>query len=412
MDDLLYISRLIRKSWSDELTEGERKHLNAWINRSEANRDLFEKAAEGLEDELRRLEAYDIAQATERIFARANLQQSGDAAFESSQTSRNKRRWMMAASAILVVSLTLWLVLSERGENTRLTKQDSLPAKQNIKIVPGGNNAVLTLSDGTRIILDSADNGPISQQGGSDIIKLESGKLAYTSGASGNGNARPIYNTVSTPRGGQYQVILPDGSMVWLNAASSVSFPAEFENNTRLVTVTGEVYFDVKPLINSKTKEKIPLVVKVASSSGVVVGEVKVLGTQFNINAYDDEGAIQTTLLEGEVQCIDAHGSAMLKPGQQATYTGTGIQVKKEVNTDRIVAWKNGHFIFESESIENIMRQISRWYDIEVSYKGAISREVFSGIVSRAANLEQVLTIMETGGVKFKIEGREIMVMQ
>ncbi len=409
MDDLLYISELIRKSWSDKLTETEKKYLDTWISKSEANRRLFEAGKERLERDLLNLEQYDIESATKRIFARVENNTENVASLPGI-TNRKKLWWMAAASAIFIVAFGIWVFRPSQVE-PQAKHTPSQIEQDSLKIIPGGNNAVLTLSDGSLIILDSAADGLISNQGTAKVIKLESGKLAYNTVSSGKA-ASPVYNTISTPRGGQYQVTLPDGTVVWLNSASSVSFPTVFDETARQIKITGEVYLEVAPLINNSNQAKIPFVVKIASSSGTHVGEVQVLGTHFNINAYDDEGAVRTTLLEGAVKCINGSNNMILRPGQQANFSGSRISVKNDIDTDRVIAWKNGTFLFDSEDIESIMRQISRWYDIKVSYKGVISKEAFSGIVSRSSDLEQVLKIMEAGGVKFSIEGRKIIVMQ
>lgn len=406
MDDLLYISELIKKSWSDELTETEKKYLNTWINKSEANRKLFEKRKEEVEKDLLNLEKYDINLATKRFFAHIEDITGNDVSVQKI-TNRKQLWWAVAASAILIVSVSVWIFrpnqIKRLAEHTpSKIRQDSLQIK------PGGNNAILTLSDGSYVVLDSAADGVIGNQGNTKVIKLESGKLAYTGTANKKGNVS--INKISTPRGGQYQVTLPDGTIVWLNAASSISFPTAFAETERQVEVTGEVYFEVAAVLHNQTK--VPFVVKIASSSGVNIGEVHVLGTHFNVNAYDDEIETRTTLLEGAVKCIKGSDSKTLKPGQQGRFAHKGISIEKDIDTDKIVAWKYGMFLFDSEDIQGIMRQIGRWYNVEVIYKGAISKELFSGIVDRSSRLEQVLKIMEAGGVKFTIDGRKIIVIQ
>ncbi|HQW45168.1 MAG TPA: FecR domain-containing protein, partial [Chitinophagaceae bacterium] len=265
-------------------------------------------------------------------------------------------------------------------------------------VAPGGNKAILTLADGSTIILDNAANGSLTEQGNTKVIKLDDGQLAYNTL-----NEKPteiVYNTISTPRGGQYQLTLADGTKVWLNAASTLRFPATFSGNERKVELTGEGYFEVAK------NAAMPFKVSVNNMT------VEVLGTHFNINSYSDEASIKTTLLEGAVKVTNGDAVQMLSPSNQAQLTADGeIRLNRNVDIEDVVAWKNGIFNFSGTAIENIMRQISRWYDLDVSYEGAISKETFSGVVSRNSNLSQVLKIMEQAGVKFKIEGKKIIVM-
>lgn len=281
-------------------------------------------------------------------------------------------------------------------------------AKGNVtkhKITPGGNKATLTLANGAKIILENAENGVLANQFGTSIRKIDVGHISIES----VNNAYPsiekashtVSNTIVTPRGGQYQVTLSDGSKVWLNAASSLKFPASFAENERTVELVGEAYFEV-----AKSVTKRPF--KVVSGSQVI----EVLGTHFNINAYPDETEITTTLLEGSVNVLkpSTFQSQLLKPGQQAR-VAANIQVS-DVDVSRAVAWKNGYFSFTNENIESIMRNISRWYDVDIKYQKNTTREEFVGSVSRYENVSQVLSMLQlTGAVHFKIEGRRITVM-
>ena len=306
--------------------------------------------------------------------------------------------WKRIAAAVIIIALgtgTYFFLINKGQKEIAKTGNDN---QYKSDIAPGGNKATLKLADGSTIILDSTQNGIISQQGNAKVLKLDNGQLAYnTSGAA----KEVLYNTVSTPRGGQYQLTLADGSKVWLNAASSIRFPASFTGNERKVEITGEAYFEVA---------KNPAMPFTVAVNGM---NVEVLGTHFNINSYTDEGAIKTTLLEGAVKVNKGSVMAMLSPGQQAQLTTNGqIGVTKNIDVDEVMAWKNGVFNFTEADIENIMRQISRWYDVDVAYQGSISKETFSGIVGRNRNVSQVLKIMEQAGVKFKIEAKKIIVMQ
>ena len=305
----------------------------------------------------------------------------------------------VAAAAVILITLgaAAFLYLKNTSETT-LAKTDN---KQLINdVAPGGNKAVLTLADGSEIILDNAQNGALSQQGNTKILKLDAGQLSYTTdGTKTNGEV--LYNTIATPRGGQYQIILPDGSTVWLNAASSLRFPTAFVGKQRTVELTGEAYFEVTK------KTSMPFNVKVNDM------DVQVLGTHFNVMAYTEEDAVRTTLLEGTVKVTKGAAVGLLKPGQQAKLNKTAGNIKiSEADVEEVMAWKNGLFLFNNEGIKTIMRQISRWYDVDISFEGNIPDKNFTGQISRNNNLSQVLKMLElTKEAHFKITGKKIAVM-
>lgn len=265
-------------------------------------------------------------------------------------------------------------------------------------VMPGGNKAVLTLADGSQITLDSTENGAIANQGNVQVIKLDSGQLAYNALKEGvEGEIR--YNTLATPKGGQFRIILPDGSKVWLNAASSLRFPTAFTGKEREVQLTGEAYFEIA------RNPGLPFKVAV---KGMMV---QVLGTHFNIMAYDDEKNIQTTLLEGAVKVNKGAQAVQLKPGQQAQLNTTGaMSVSDNVDIEGVVAWKNGYFHFNHESLEGVMRQVSRWYDAEITYEGNVPDREFGGKIARGSDIKDVLKILELSNVHFRIEGKKIIV--
>jgi transmembrane sensor len=265
-------------------------------------------------------------------------------------------------------------------------------------VQPGSNKATLTLSDGSSIDLNESKPGTLCKQGTVTVGKRADGSLVYQ--PSGSQNAAVLYNTVSTPKGGQYQLVLSDGTKVWLNAASAIKYPATFSGKERIVELNGEAYFEV-----AKNKN-MPFKVSLNNMS------VEVLGTHFNVNAYADEGEVTTTLLEGSVKLSNSKGQSMLKPGQQAKMDKqSGFDIH-EVNTDEAVAWKNGYFIFDNENIQSIMRKISRWYDVDVEYSGNVDEGNFGGTTSRFNSITGVLKSLElTGTVHFKVQGRRITVM-
>jgi len=266
-------------------------------------------------------------------------------------------------------------------------------------VAPGGTIATLTLSNGAVIALDTAAAGSLAVQGNTDVIKLQNGQLVYRAGK--GASKEMAYNTIQIPRGGQYQVTLPDGSKVWLNAASSLRFPTAFTGRSREVEITGEAYFEIA------ANAKMPFYVK---TNGVAV---EVLGTKFNVNAYSDEPAIRTTLLEGSVRIRKDKTTAVLAPGQQAELTTKGnIHIRKDADIDEAVAWKNGLFKLTSSDVGTIMRQLARWYDVEVEFEGGVPAGHITGEVPRNTSLLKVLKVFETSGVHFRIEGKKIVVTQ
>lgn len=267
--------------------------------------------------------------------------------------------------------------------------------KQNIK--PGGNKAILTLQDGSTIVLDDAKDGTLARQGNTRIIKLASGGVVYD-----ENSAHPnkvLYNTMTTPRGGQYKLTLPDGSEVWLNSASSITYPTAFVGKERKVTITGEAYFEV-----AKDKTK-PFFVQSGNQ------KIEVLGTHFNVMAYADEQVMKTTLLEGSVKITVHNNTSILKPGEQAILGKEGVIEIMPAVIDEAIAWKNGYFRFNRVDIKYIMRQLSRWYDVDVIYEGEMPTDEFVGRIGRSENITQVLRLLELEHVHFKIEGKKIIVL-
>ena len=318
---------------------------------------------------------------------------------------RNKGKfWQqlgIAASILLMLSTAVFFYTNRVPAGSAFTKA---PVQKKEVITPGGDKAVLTLSDGSTIILDQAKNGLLANQAGVSIQKTSDGKLLYTfannvDSLSEGKSASVIYNKIETPKGGKYQINLPDGSTVWLNASSSLRFPALFAGNTREVELTGEAYFDV-----AKNKSK-PF--KVTTNDQVV----EVLGTQFNINSYSDEGEVKTTLIEGSVKVIYKDRVVLLVPGQQFQPSRFTAKVV-EADTEEVVAWKNGYFLFKDEDIRSIMRKVSRWYEVEVSYAADIPAVGFGGNISRSKDINEVLDALQlTNAVHFKIQGRRVTVM-
>ena len=302
-----------------------------------------------------------------------------------------KNWYNIAAAAMLFICLSAGLLFFNKYAPDHQTQADNL-VKNNIG--PGSNKATLTLEDGRKIILTDAINGNLAIQAGVNISKTADGQLVYK--ISDQENKKLSYNSIETPRGGQYQVNLPDGTRVWMNSASVLKFPTSFAAQpNRRVELTGEAYFEVAH------DPKHPFKVKTAQQ------EVEVLGTHFNINSYTDEASTRTTLLQGRVKV----NSTILKPGQESVLTSTSILVKP-ADIETTMAWKNGYFIFKNEDLPGIMRKISRWYDVEIVYPESLAGKHFEGSISRFKNVAEVLRKFElTGNIHFKIEGRRITAM-
>lgn len=384
------IAELIKKHLQQRLSAAEENELAGWLSSDVQNQKLFEE----LTDEYKLAKELAFFQSLSTEAARDKINRKIPSSPVRS-INRYLRTWWAAAAILILISAGIFTLFNKTSKDQPIAGKQA-PASE--IITPGGNKAVLTLADGTTIILDSAANGTLSQQGNSKVIKKENGQLAYQS--SNAAQAAIQYNTVTTIRGGQYQLILSDGSKVWLNAASSLRFPASFAGKERSVELTGEGYFEVA------RNPAMPFKVKINGES-----EVSVLGTAFNINAYPDERTMNTTLIEGSVNFTAVNGeSVKLKPGQQAQ-SGSAVSVINNVDIDEITAWKSGWFNFDRADIASIMRQVSRWYNVEVVFQGQPSKKTFSGIVSRSHQISEVLKIMEKAGVRFRIDGRKITVL-
>lgn len=314
-----------------------------------------------------------------------------------------RRYWWAAAAVFIGVAVTIWVV------NYKATPASLVADRQSMQHdrAPGGNVAVLTLADGKSIILDSAHNGVLAEQGSASVTKSGEGTLTYQAakGTSTDGAAPVQYNKLSTPRGGQYRLFLPDGSQVWLNAASSITYPTAFTGSVRSVTITGEAYFEIAP------NASMPFTVRVDAVQGEK--EIRVLGTHFNVKAYNDEDAVRTTLLEGSVQLMNAGPGTILKPGEQGEWKPDGsMHVNPHANVEEAVAWKNGMFQFEQAGLQEIMRQIARWYDVDVVFRGKVPAARFDGEIPRNSNLTEVFKILQLSNVHFTVEDKKVIVEQ
>jgi hypothetical protein len=321
-------------------------------------------------------------------------------------------RVAVAAVVAVFVTSAYFLFINKSKPASTIAKVPTHVLKNDVT-APAVNKALLTLGNGKTIVLDSVSNGLLAQQGNAMVSKLSSDKITYN--ASNNGAAPIQYNTLTVPKGSKpVQLVLADGSEVWLDVASSITYPTAFAGKERKVEITGEAYFQVAPLALKGGHGRVPFVVSVSSTLANRKGvEIQVLGTHFNVNAYDDEHSLKVTLLEGAVK-VERHGSESLniQPGQQAEINAQGkLELNKEVDVDEVMSWKNNWFNFNSLTVPEIMQQIERWYDVSVTYQGKLNNKHFSGIVSRNNKVSEVLKIMEQAGIKFKIEGRNITVM-
>lgn len=307
------------------------------------------------------------------------------------------RRLWWGAAALLVLAAGSYFWLQQQAAPATAPGNDEIALQYDVP--PGTNKAVLTLSNGRQIILDSAANGTLALQGNASIVKQDDGSLTYLD-TPGNNTHEVLYNTMSIPKGGQYQLTLPDGSRVWLNAASTLKYPTSFAGKERSVELTGEGYFEIAPDAHQ------PFLVKAGSL------QVKVLGTSFNVMAYADEKSINTTLLSGAVKVLQGTQEKTLTPGQQATVDNqTGLVTINETEAEQAIAWKDGMFRFSSSNMAMVLRQVSRWYDIEVVYQGKVPQGHITGKVPRSMKLSGVLRVLELSGVHCKLEKNKLIIL-
>lgn len=310
-----------------------------------------------------------------------------------------------AAAVIIAIVTTIVYTVSTGGHKE---KQMRIATVEDV-IHPGEDKALLTLADGSVVYLNEMPDGALQQ--GDYTIKKEGSVLQCNAGSAGSGiSSAGAFNILSTPRGGQFQLVLPDGSKVWLNAESSLKFPVVFDKRLREVELTGEAYFEIKSVVSQNGKVKMPFDVVVNLPLGKQA-KVHVLGTHFNVNAYNNEVAMNTTLIEGAVNVSEGGQHVALRPGQQARIAGEGsLKVVAHADTEKAVAWKNGLFHFDDVDVATIMRQISRWYDVEIVYAGNVPARHFVGKIRRSAELSEVLEILRLSDIGFKVNGKTIIV--
>jgi transmembrane sensor len=380
---------ILKALGDEELTLDESSMLDAWLADEDNKRDFDNlKDKDRLHEMILEFHDYDIEEGKEithrKLQNRAKVIQL--------------RNWLRYAAAVIILmigSVTFYFLILKKHED-QITGQPAI-AKTNEDVPPGKYKAKLTLADGSFIVLDSIMMGKLAQQGSTQVMNKD-GKLVYTGkGIKGN---KVLYNTLTTARGQMYPLVLSDNSRIWLNSESSIKYPVAFVGNERRVEITGEAYFEIA---HDASK---PFIVTVNGT------EIKVLGTKFNVNAYADEGPIRTTLLEGSVQVKKGIGHTTIKPGQQAQVVNNTIKTIDNADVDQAVAWKNGFFNFDGQDIPAALRQIARWYNIDIVYEGEIPRDKFIGEVEVNLSLSQALKILERAGLQFTVQGRKLIVKQ
>lgn len=379
---------LIARQQSGELASEEVLELEAWANEKEEYRAFLDRFSGEtlLEKEVNLWNGIGPA--------------DGFAKWRAYMRSRRRARirritgWSVAASLLLAVSI---YGLIDRMHSAAV--QPASVAAVSRPIMPGRNTATLTLANGQQILLDSVGKGVLAMQGACKVVKADSGHLSYL--AAGGQPAAIAYNVLTTPRSGQYQLTLPDGSRVWLNNVSSLHYPTSFVGKVRVVELsTGEAYFEI-----ARDAAR-PFVVKVRDES------VEVLGTSFNVMAYPEEGGTQTTLLSGAVQVRTGKAAIKLKPDEQAQVeTGGGLKVLQDVASQDIVSWKDGFFYFGRASFEAMMRQLARWYDVDVVYEGKAPDMEFGGKIDRSLPLDDLLKFLDKNQIHFRLQGRQLIVL-
>lgn len=400
------IARLILKFLQRAISPSEKQLLNEWINASEEHRERFRAFVEPKELKQRVALWSKAGEDIEHAWEILQRQLERPELTPERRIPIYRRYWQTTAAVVLVIAgATIYFTLLYPSGHKHTS-----PVISTIKtdVQPGGNKALLTLADGTLITLDSVSKGIIAKQGNVEVIKKQ-GLVSYK-GVAGKGQEAQ-YNLLTVPEGGQYQLLLSDGTKAWLNSASSIRYPTIFTTDkSRQVEISGEVYFEVATQLNHQKSSKVPFIV--STSKGI---EIEVLGTQFNVNAYDDEPEMATTLLDGKVRINQITGlgkrSITLEPGKQALVTNnTALKIVKDVNVDQVMAWKNGLFYFNNTDFATIMRQLSRWYSVVIVYEGKVPQFKLNGEASRNMSLSNLLSMLQLTDVKCRIEGKKLII--
>ena len=380
--------------------------------KNQANTKEKEKLDEFFEENSNSIEASksieNVSKLEDKIF---NYIQFGIKEQVKKESTLNRMPYLQVAASILVIFLFSTTIYFYRSS---IASKSQLPIVQGVAKIedkqPAKNIAILTLGNNSQIVLDEATNGEIAQESGVSILKTDKGELIYKIRNSNNlsNNDLNKYNTISTPMGGKFKVILPDGSLVVLNAASTLKYPLHFDEKLRKVSFTGEAYFEIAKLVD-KQKKRIPFYVY--SNNQIV----EVLGTHFNINSYDNEEYSKTTLLEGSVKITNEKSTAIakiLKPGQQAVIKRGDVQTKILIADEaQALAWKDGYFLFKNTNIKDVVNELERWYNVDIQYDDAMEFENITGYISRNVKISSVLKMLQLSGiVNYEISGSKIII--
>jgi transmembrane sensor len=391
------MQKLFKKYLENQCTPEEVKELLAYFSDAENEAVLRGFITDALENDTAAGDERQWKLASDKTFAEIKKRLNPEK--KTTVPILGQVWFRVAASVLFLVGV---FTLYDFAKNSNQKKEVFSNATPTLEIGPGSNKAVLTLADGSTILLETAANGTLAQQGNTEISKSAAGQLVYTS--LNENPTEVLFNSITTPRGGEYQLLLPDGSKVWLNAASSLRFPASFAGGERKVELTGEAYFEV-----AKNASQ-PFKVEIAGKS-----EIEVLGTQFNVNAYSDEATVNTTLLEGrvKVKVPATQESQTINPGEQANVQGNGqIAIRKVADAEQAVAWRNGAFHFSNAELTDVFRQLSRWYDVDIKFEGEVPQRKFSGEMQRNFKLSQVLKVLERNNVLCRLEGKTLVIQK
>ena len=394
-DQLSEIGDILFRHYQKEITEEEKTILANWINANPENNRLFAKLNN--DEQLQaKLNQWHEIEGTKEDARRRAFELIFPGALVTPIKSVAYSMWKTVAAAVVVTAVVgagAWFML-KKDTHPQVAKVQPTESGLQKDIAPGGYKAQLILDDGSAIILDKSGAGKLAQQGNMQVMNAD-GQLVYKKDATGA--VKALYNTLKTSRGQMYPVTLSDGSSVWLNSSSSIRFPVAFTEQERRVEITGEAYFEVAH------NDRKPFKVLV---NGM---EVQVVGTVFNINSYEDEGAMRTTLLKGAVKVKKGDQQVMIKPGEQAQVDDKTIKVKTDANISKEVAWKNGLFFFANDKLKNIMPQIARWYDVDVVYEGANVQDIaITGEIERKASFSEVLKLLSFINIQCRLEGKKL----
>jgi hypothetical protein len=394
------ISILFKKYYNKTASPQEIRNLFDLLN-SCSDVELEELIRKEWEDQENEDSIFSL-EMSENILKNILSEEKDDQAQTEDSVFKRNFRWpifyrSLSAAAAIIILLSIGLYFRSSLNSNPGNQIASVQIDQDA--LPGVNKAVLILGNGRKIILDSLSNGLVAKTENFEVKKTDNGELVYNGFGRNHKNAlSEDFNTLITPRGGEYRVTLPDGSKVWLNASSSIKFPGVFKGNIREVELNGEAYFEIAK------NSAMPFRVKANGA------QIEVIGTHFNVKAYGNEKRMKTTLVEGSIKITAGNFSHLLKPGQQAILTKGELKVLDNVDIEEQVAWKNGLFIFKDATIEEVMSQVASWYDLNVSFEGKIPEKLLTGKVSRSVNSTEFMNLLNYAGVKFEITGKNIII--